>query len=267
MKKFILFLIIVSTAFLSTSCTRNAYEEDMETKSVNEGTNYDNEKIAWGLKKNEGKAPEVPEEWAELLRRYDGCYIGDTNKKYLYLTFDEGYENGYTPQILDVLKKNNVPAAFFVTGSYMEREQDLIKRMTDEGHIVGNHTLNHPSMPDVATEAQLKKEIYNLDDMYYEITNKHMKYIRPPKGEFSERTLAISKKCGYKTVLWSSAYADWDVNVQKGEEFAYNSVMKYIHNGNIILLHAVSADNANALERIIKDCKNMGYEFKSLDEL
>lgn len=267
MKKLILFLIIAVTAFCSSSCTRNAYEEDMETKSVNEGTSYDNEKIAWGLKKNEGAEPEVPAEWAELLRRYDGCYLGNTSEKYLYLTFDEGYENGFTPQILDVLKKNNVPAAFFVTGDYLEKEPELIKRMVNEGHIVGNHTQNHPSMPGVTSQKELENEITELDNKFYEITKTHMKYIRPPKGEFSERTLAVSKKLGYKTVLWSSAYADWDVNERKGEDFAFNSVIKYIHNGNIILLHAVSADNANALERIITECKNQGFQFKSLEDL
>ena len=267
MKKFLITFLIVFISVFSSSCSRNAYEEDMEAKSVNKGEDYSNEKIEWGLKTNINAAPEVPSEWIEMLRRFDGFYIGNTSKKELYLTFDEGYENGYTGKILDVLKENNAPAAFFITGDYIDREEKLVKRMTDEGHTVGNHTDNHPSMPEISSDEELEKEIKDLDEKYYKITNKHMTFLRPPKGEFSERTLAISKKLGYKTIMWSSAYADWDVNVKNGADYAYNAVMKHIHNGNIILLHAVSEDNANALDKIIKDCKNQGYVFKSLDDL
>ena len=184
----------------------------------------------------------------------------------MYLTFDEGYENGYTAQILDVLKKTNTPAAFFVTGPYIKTQSELVKRMADEGHVVGNHTVNHPSMPDVSDEV-LKKELSDLDGMYYDLTKKNMKFLRPPRGEFSERTLALSKEMGYKSVFWSVAYADWDTNKQKGTENAIKQVTSQFHNGAIILLHAVSSDNANALEQIINIAKEQGYTFKSLEDL
>jgi len=236
-------------------------------KSVMQGTNYENKKVAWGLKKIKNSPPQVPTEWKELLKRFDGYYIGDEFKKNLYLTFDEGYENGYTAQILDILKETATPAAFFVTGPYLDKETDLIKRMVNEGHIVGNHTINHPSMPEVKDDEKLKAELTALDEKFFKLTGKKMEYLRPPKGEFSERTLAISKSIGYKTILWSSAYEDWDTNKQRGTDYAINQVTNYFHNGNIILLHAVSKDNANALSSIIKIAKEQGYTFESLEKL
>lgn len=236
------------------------------TSSVNQGSGYDNTKIGWGLKKVQGSQPEVPSSWQEMLKKYDSYYLGNTTEKTMYLTFDEGYENGYTAQILDVLKKTNTPAAFFVTGPYIKTQSELVKRMADEGHVVGNHTVNHPSMPDVSDEV-LKKELSDLDGMYYDLTKKNMKFLRPPRGEFSERTLALSKEIGYKSVFWSVAYADWDTNKQKGTENAIKQVTSQFHNGAIILLHAVSSDNANALEQIINIAKEQGYTFKSLEDL
>ncbi len=233
---------------------------------VAQGTGYDNTKIGWGLKKIENSQPEVPVNWQELLKKYGGYYLGNTEEKVMYLTFDEGYENGYTSKILDVLKKTNTPAAFFVTGPYVENEPELIKRMVEEGHIVGNHTVNHPSMPDVGDE-ELTKELLELNKGFCELTNTNMKYMRPPKGEFSERTLALTQKNGYKSIFWSIAYADWDTNNRNGTDYAVQQVTKQFHNGAIILLHAVSEDNANALEQIINVAKEKGYVFKSLEDL
>lgn len=233
---------------------------------VAQGTGYDNAKIGWGLKKIENSQPEVPENWKDMLKKYDGYYLGNTAEKIMYLTFDEGYENGYTAKILDVLKKTGTPAAFFVTGPYLKNEGDLIKRMVEEGHIVGNHTVNHPSMPDVSND-ELAKELSNLNDEFNKLTNQNMKFMRPPKGEFSERTLDLTQKMGYKSVFWSIAYADWNTNSQKGADYAVQQVTKQFHNGAIILLHAVSEDNANALEKIINIAKEQGYTFKSLEDL
>ena len=229
-------------------------------------TGQDNKLLGWGFKKEKNKAPSMPDEYTSILKAYDGYYLGNQNKKVLYLTFDEGYENGYTNQILDVLKRTKTPAAFFVTGPYLEKETDIVNRMLDEGHIVGNHTVNHPSMPSVNDETVVK-EIDNLNNMFKEKYGKTMKYFRPPRGEFSERTMSITRDMGYKTIFWSSAYADWDVNNQKGTDYALEQFTNQLHNGSIILLHAVSKDNANALESMINTAKKQGYTFLSLDNL
>lgn len=224
-----------------------------------------NEKNGWGLKKNKNAPPDVPEKTINLLNQYGAIYK-DSEPRALYLTFDEGYENGYTAKILDVLKENEVPAAFFVTGPYIKKEPELIKRMVDEGHIVGNHTVNHPSMPEVKSAQTIKEEIVNLANSFQELTGQEMKFFRPPMGEYSERTLSITQDLGYTSVFWSFAYKDWDVKSQKGTDYAYSQIMDGVHDGAILLLHAVSEDNANVLDRVIKDLKTAGYHFKSLDE-
>ncbi|NLY43535.1 MAG: delta-lactam-biosynthetic de-N-acetylase [Clostridiaceae bacterium] len=225
-----------------------------------------NKKYGWGYKKQKNLPPIVSQATIDLLEKYDAIYRKNTDEKVLFLTFDEGYENGYTPVILDVLKEHQVPAAFFITGPYLKKNPDLVKRMVEEGHIVGNHTVNHPSMPEVLDDAKLEEELLGLDRSFYEMFQSNMKYVRPPKGEYSERTLALTQSLGYKTVFWSFAYVDWDVNNQKGADYAYQQVMDGIHNGAILLLHAVSKDNAEALGKIIQDARAAGYQFKSLDE-
>ncbi len=255
MKKYILLLLLTT---ILTGCARDI--------SVFSGNNPSDTKLEWGLKKNEGKAPDINPGEESVLEKYNGIYMGNPEKSFVYLTFDEGYENGYTPQILDTLKEKKVPACFFVTGSYAEKEPELIKRMVNEGHIVGNHTVNHPSLPS-CTDEEIEDEITSLERMVYDITGKSMKFFRPPMGEHSERTMKITKDLGYKTVFWSLAYADWDINRQPGRTYVHEAVTKYIHNGAIILMHAVSADNAAELPSIIDDVRKMGYEFNSLDKL
>lgn len=255
-----LFLVLLWVAMSVSLCACSS------TEMVARGMSYDSNKIGWGLKKVENSQPEVPEKWKEMLKKYDGYYLGNTNEKVMYLTFDEGYENGHTAKILDVLKKTSTPAAFFVTGPYIENEPELIKRMVEEGHIVGNHTVNHPSMPDLSEE-EITNELSELNESFFKLTNQNMKFMRPPMGEFSEKTLATIQKNGYKTVFWSIAYADWDTNNQKGADYAVEQVTKQFHNGAVILLHAVSEDNADALEQIINTAKNRGYTFKSLEDL
>ena len=201
---------------------------------------------------------------------FDGMnvfYNGDGGSSKIYLTFDEGYENGYTPKILDILKEKNVPAAFFITGDYLKRNGELVKRMKDEGHIIGNHTWNHPSMPKISDEESFRKELTNIDDLLYENLKIKTRYFRYPNGEFSEKSLAMIKDMGYTTVFWSVAYKDWERDVSRGAEHAYNSVISQIHNGAIILLHAVSKDNCEALPLMIDELRREKYEFVSLDEL
>lgn len=225
----------------------------------------DNTKYSWWISQNnEYKTPGIPEIAEDLISKYDGIFTGDTSQKSIYLTFDEGYENGYTPIILDVLKKNEVKSIFFVTGSYIEKNPELIKRMLQEGHKVGNHTINHPSLPEI-DNAQLERELVGLEERFYELYGERFEYMRPPMGEYSERALAAAQQLGYKTVFWSFAYKDYDVNDQKGQEYAYNKIMSNLHNGAVLLLHAVSKDNAEVLDKLIKDIRAQGYEIKPFD--
>lgn len=258
----------VFCAAVLCACGGSAAEESHVPASAVSGSyaGLDAEGTGWGFVRVKGAPPELPSSQAELLERYGGAYLDHSGEKTLYLTFDEGYENGFTPMILDTLQRTGTPAAFFVTGPYLEKESELIKRMIAEGHIVGNHTVHHLNLPDQPVET-VAAEITDLNDRCRELYGYEMKYMRPPEGEFSERTLAVTNDLGMHTIMWSFAYKDWDVNAQQGADHAYESVMPYLHDGAVILLHAVSSDNANALERIIESAKAEGYTFRSLDEI
>lgn len=232
--------------------------------------NLSNQKFGWGFKPNTTHvAPEISSSTKLLLEKYSGYYVGDTSSQVIYLTFDEGYENGYTPKILDVLKDNNVKAAFFVTRPYILKNPELIKRMVDEGHTVCNHSSKHPSMPSVANDIEVfKSEFKDTEDAFREITGKEMpKFFRPPMGEFSEKTLYLTHSLGYKTILWSFAHKDWLVNEQPSVETTIQRVLDRSHNGEIMLLHAVSKSNTDALDTIVKKLIEQGYRFGTLDEL
>jgi len=222
----------------------------------------------WYFKPSKNNQPATTEpEYEALLNKYHGIWIGDPNEKNIYLTFDCGYENGYTDDVLDILKREKVPAAFFITGHYIKSQPDLVKRMVKEGHIVGNHSWGHPDLSKISDE-RYKEEIKKLEAAYTALTRrKDMKYLRPPRGTFSERSLKLADELGYTSVFWSFAYRDWLTNQQRGADFAYNSIMKRVHPGAIMLLHTVSKDNALALENVIEDLKKKGYTFKSLDDL
>lgn len=223
--------------------------------------------LRWGLKRNgQGKPPDIDPGSGELLKKYGSLYIGDISSKKIYLTFDEGYENGNTEKILDVLRDNKVKAIFFITGPYLDKHQDLVRRMVEEGHEVGNHTVNHPSLP-LCSPEQMEKEILDLEREFKRKFNKNMRFLRPPKGEYSEFQLDLSQKLSYINLFWSLAYADWDTKNQKGEEYAFNMVTGNLHNGAVILLHAVSDDNTKALDRIIKEAVRQGYSFGTPEEL
>lgn len=155
--------------------------------------------------------------------------MGNKESKKVYLTFDEGYEAGYTEKILEVLKQNEVQAAFFITAHYVNTSSDLVQKMIDDGHIIGNHTVNHKSMPSLSTE-EIKNEVMKLHETIYEKFGYEMKYIRPPKGEYSEKTVECCNNLGYTTVMWSFAYDDWDENKQGREEYAKKKILDNIHN-------------------------------------
>ena len=233
---------------------------------VSTTTALSNEKIEWDEKREKDhKQPELGSKNINLMKKYDGVAMGNSEKNIVYLTFDNGYEAGYTASILDTLKANDVKAAFFITAHYLNSQPDLVKRMVEEGHIVGNHTVNHHSMPSL-TDEEIKKEIMDLHHSVLELTGYEMKYMRPPKGEYSERTLSLSNSLGYTTVMWSLAYDDWDENKQGREEYGKTKILENIHPGAVILLHGTSKDNMNILDTCIKEIKNMGYEIKSIDE-
>ena len=240
------------------------------TSIINEaqqsGTPFE-KKRCWGIARQPNNmTPRADPGANELITKYNGKYVGDTGKKEIFLTFDEGYENGYTPQILDVLRDNNVKAIFFITGPYLKEHQDLVRRMVEEGHTVGNHTIHHPSLPE-KSDSQIEEEVLGLDRVFSEKFGQRMKFLRPPKGEYSERSLSITSKLGYYNLFWSFAYDDWHRDKIRGPEYAYKMVMKNLHNGEIMLLHAVSKDNADALDSIIKGVRSSGYEFGDVEKL
>ncbi|AXF58053.1 delta-lactam-biosynthetic de-N-acetylase [Salicibibacter kimchii] len=221
----------------------------------------------WNFKPAKNNQPPTTEpHYIELLDRYNGYFIGDTDSKNIYLTFDSGYENGCTDVILDVLKEKDVPAAFFVTGYYFDREVDLIKRMDEEGHIVGNHSWNHPSFPDL-NDNEVVSELSRVEEAFKALTGKEMNYLRPPRGTFNERTMKIAKEEGYQHIFWSFAYVDWNPDSQKGKAYAYDRIMDRVHPGAVLLLHSVSKDNAAALGDVIDALESEGYQFQSLDHL
>lgn len=227
-----------------------------------------NAPIHWGFKKARNEVPpDAGETYEALLNEYGAFYKGNPESKVVYLTFDNGYENGFTEKILDVLNKEQVPATFFVTGHYLESAPELAKRMVREGHIIGNHSWSHPDLTQISDE-QIKEELQRVKEKTYELTGqKEMIFLRPPRGIFSERTLKIARDEGYFHVFWSLAFVDWYVDRQLGWQYAYGEIMEQVHPGAIILLHTVSKDNADALEKVIQDLKNRGYRFASLYDL
>jgi peptidoglycan-N-acetylmuramic acid deacetylase len=225
------------------------------------------QKRCWGIKRQpDNQTPNADPGADKVIEKYNGKYVGDVNKKIIYLTFDEGYENGYTAKILDTLRDNNVKAAFFITGPYLNEHQDLVRRMVEEGHTIGNHTIHHPSLPE-KKDSEIEEEVLGLERAFTEKFGAKMKFLRPPKGEYSERSLSITSKLGYCNLFWSFAYDDWHRDKIRGPEYAYKIVMKNLHNGEIMLLHAVSKDNADALDMIIKGTIANGYEFGDVESL
>lgn len=221
----------------------------------------------WWLKRNENhQTPEVSDHID--LSKYDAYYVNPKcKKKKIVLTFDCGYENGFTPKILDVLKKQKIVAAFFVTKPFIREGRELVRRMKKEGHIVGNHTVHHKSMPTLS-DRDNKQEIIDCAEYCKEATGYEMDhFIRPPMGEYNEKTLKLTKSMGYKTIFWSMAYVDFDVNKQPGKQYVVEHFKKYTHNGAIPLMHNVSQSNAEALDEVITNLKKEGYQFESLKKL
>ena len=223
---------------------------------------------AWGLSfRQEGTAP-IGNAGADQLRQFDAVYLGDTRQKRLYLTFDAGYENGCTAQILDTLKAHGAKAAFFVVGNYLESAPELVQRMADEGHLVGNHTWHHYDMSRIADEDTFRTELESVAEKYRELTGQAMKkFYRPPQGIYSEKNLEMAQKLGYRTVFWSLAYVDWYQDNQPTDEQAFSKLLPRIHPGAVVLLHSTSQTNAAILDELIGKWEALGYRFGRLEEL
>lgn len=241
--------------------TTNTAQTTVEIRGM--GSNeYSNEKIVWGPgRADDHQRPADPVKLQEKYAALDANFIMN-DEKLICLTFDEGYENGYTPAILDTLKEKGVKAIFFVTYDFARDNADLIERMIDEGHIIGNHTYRHYTLDEVSEEEAIE-EITYLDDYMKDKFKYRMTLFRFPKGEFSEKTLALAKSLGYKSVFWSFAYEDWDAQNPGDKDEAFKTITEHTHNGEIMLLHAVNQTNAEILGDVIDEVRNQGYEFTS----
>lgn len=223
---------------------------------------------SWGLSFREPGVAPIGNAGVDQLRALDAAYLGDTSERVIYLTFDAGYENGCTEQILDVLKKHQVPAAFFLVGSYIRQHPDLVRRMEAEGHTVGNHTMHHYDMSKISDPDAFRKELEDLESIYQEIVGKPMeKFYRPPQGIYSEENLKQAQALGYKTVFWSLAYVDWKQDSQPSHEAAFGKLIPRIHPGAVVLLHSTSQTNAEILDELLTRWEALGYRFAPIAEL
>lgn len=237
----------------------NAYAKDriIEPESAN-----------WGLGFGAQGQPPTGNATKDELKKYDAYYIGDTNCKVIYLTFDAGYENGYTPAILDALKKHEVKATFFLVGNYVATQPELVKRILEEGHQVANHTFSHPNMANISSKESFQKELQKLEDAFATVTGKQMaKYYRPPQGKYSVENLKMAKELGYKTFFWSLAYVDWYNDKQPTKEQAFQKLLGRIHPGAVVLLHSTSKTNSEILDELLTKWEEMGYTFGDLQDV
>ncbi len=242
-------------------------EIDLISKANSDSKNLSNEKIgySYGVSKN-GVPHENSVNAQKELEKYGGLALDTkSSEKVLYLTFDCGYENGYTSKVLDALKEKGVPAAFFVTLTYIKSSPDLITRMIKEGHIVGNHSNTHPCFADISRE-KMAQEIQDVDNYLRTKFGYSSPFFRFPEGAYSENALDLVNTLGYRSIFWSVAYVDWDPNTIRGKDYTIDTLMSRIHPGAVILLHSVSPDNAAAMGEFIDKARAEGYTFKSLSE-
>lgn len=222
----------------------------------------------WGLSfPSEGERPVGNADISELSA-LNAAYCEDTDEKVIYLTFDCGYENGNTEAILDALKKHDAPAAFFIVGTFLRDNPDIVKRMVKEGHTVGNHTWHHPDMSAISTESAFREELESVESLFEETTGQKMSpYYRPPQGKFSTANLQMAKELGYSTFFWSLAYVDWYEDDQPTREEAFEKLLGRIHPGAVVLLHNTSSTNAQILDELLTKWEEMGYHFAPLSQL
>ena len=220
----------------------------------------------WFTRNKQHQVPSINNDTAQLLAQNNAFYALPNNNKKIYLTFDNGYELGYTSKILDILSRKQVKAAFFITGQFIQTQPDLVKRMQSSGHLVCNHTLNHPDLGSISQE-NFNQEIKSLEQKYTSLTGGQLApYLRPPMGNYTASSLKWAKDLGYNTVFWSIAFQDWDPNKQPGASYSHDHVLANIHPGAVILLHAVSQSDTEALEQIITDLQAQGYIFSNFND-
>lgn len=221
----------------------------------------------WGLGFGEEGQKPTGNAGAQELAEYDAYYVGEGEEKVIYLTFDCGYENGNTEPILDALKKHQAPATFFVVGHYLESAPELVKRMVEEGHTVGNHTYHHPDMSSISGESDFRKEMEAVEELYREVTGEELiKYYRPPQGKYNVENLRMAKEMGYTTFFWSLAYVDWYQDSQPSHEEAFSKLIGRIHPGAVVLLHSTSQTNGEIMDELLTKWKKMGYTFRPLSD-
>lgn len=230
---------------------------------------YSNEEFSWWFRRNETHKPSGSGEGFPI-EEYSAYYLDRTateEDKVFYVTFDCGYENGFTPSILDTLQEKNVKAMFFVTKDFIVTNPEYVKRMKEEGHMVGNHTVRHLSSPTLTPE-ELAAELYEVAVAMEEYTGYSIDpFFRTPMGEYSERVLKVVQDMGYTTAFWSIAYYDYDVNNQPGKDYVVDHFNTYHHNGCIALIHNISESNTQALGDVLDLLRKAGYRFGTLDEL
>ncbi len=222
----------------------------------------------WGLGFGQEGTQPTGNESPTVLKEYNAYFVGDDKEKVIYLTFDAGFENGNTEPILDALKKHNAKGTFFVVGHFLESAPELVKRMVEEGHTVGNHTYHHPDMSKISDKASFSKEIQDVEALYKEITGQEMvRYYRPPQGKYSIANMEMAKELGYSTFFWSLAYVDWYQDDQPTHEEAFGKLLKRIHPGAVVLLHNTSQTNGEIMDELLTKWEEMGYRFGTLEEL
>ena len=220
----------------------------------------------WGLSFQSEGAPPVANASQEYLRNFDALYVGDANQKEIYITFDAGFENGNTERILDALKKHGVKATFFLVGNYFETQPELVKRMAEEGHTIGNHTYSHPDMSKISDIQSFQTELQKNEALYRDILGSEMpKLYRPPQGKFCEENLKMAQQLGYSTVFWSLAYVDWYTDDQPTPEQAFSKLLPRIPPGAVVLLHSTSSTNAEILDELLTKWEETGYSFGDLE--
>ena len=222
----------------------------------------------WGLSFSDKGSPPRGNADAEYLAGFDAYYLDPNPTNKIYLTFDAGFENGYTGKILDILKKHNAPATFFLVGNYLDTAPAMVKRMVSDGHIVANHTLSHPDMSKIGDMEAFKNELCGLEQKFMDLTGKDMpKIYRPPQGKFNEENLKMAHDMGYKTVFWSLAYVDWYTDNQPTHKEAFDKLTPRIHPGALVLLHSTSKTNAEILDELLTKWEQAGYEIAPLSDL
>lgn len=255
---------LIPTSKVTSDSTSNSISNSTSNLTANATSGTEN----WGLGFGESGTQPAGNASAEELAKYNAYYIGSNAENTIYLTFDCGYENGNTAAILDALKKHDAKATFFVVGHFLESAPDLVKRMVQEGHTVGNHTYHHPDMSSISTKESFQKELDDVRALYQQTTGQEMAmYYRPPQGKYNTQNLKMAQELGYRTFFWSLAYVDWNTDSQPTHEEAFSKLIPRIHPGAIVLLHNTSKTNGEILDELLTKWEEMGYHFGTLDEL